>query len=621
MVQEILIKMDFISPIFYQVLYMTVVGSIVGLIIYFIRNIFDSKISGKWKCMMWIIALITLLVPIRFEIKTTKAPVIQSEIINKVEDIKYIGKYEQYSSRSFANIDNNEGKTIPNAEEVESTQSEIISSNENNKVPIPTKYITLNIILPAIWMLGTISFIVTFLSGIRKINRRISRNVYRDERLQNILMESKNQLHIKKKVKIILQKYKKVPSIFGIFNPSILITEQLLEEDNETIKYIFLHELSHYKRKDILFNFILLCILSIHWFNPVVWFLFKKIRQDIEIGADELASKNLNKDEVKQYGMVLINLLRSRIEENYTASMLCMSDTGKNMERRILMIKRKSTSIILSILLLIIIVGVVAGFVFVKVENVEELPSLSDINLFSNDDTIELVTEDEKAEISEYLEKICTGTYNTNTLPEFDDINNADKYWVYSHLQERIFSKSQLTKDEIENYLKKLYGTDLTVNLENDKSENEDLLRMSANIYYNEEQDVYELWPYGWDLNTWYAIDNIEKINNQYNVKLIEYFQTVDLEEKYGNIGDFSLIYTSDEIENKTNANEILKVKTANMERDELKQEIDNEVLKIKEEFRSYNVTLGYDSNGKICAKKIKLDTNHIENDNSNVVE
>ncbi len=607
MFQEILMKIDFISPIFYQVLYMTVVGSIVGLIIYFIRNIFDSKISGKWKCIMWIIALVTLLVPIRFEIQTATTPVIPNELINKVEDIKYIGNYNQYSDRSFVNIDNKE-ENLHNVDKTENLQSDN-KNYLNIKTSLSTKYIVLNIILPTIWLLGTFSFLVTFFSGIRKINRRITRNVYRDERLQNILLEAKRHLHIKKNVKIILQKYKKVPSIFGIFNPSILITEQMLEEDNETIKYIFLHELSHYKRKDILFNFVLLCILSIHWFNPIVWFLFKKIRQDIEIGADELASKNLNKDEVKQYGMVLINLLRNRIEENYTASMLCMSDTGKNMERRILMIKRKSTSIILSIILLIIVVGVVAGFVFIKVENVEELPSFSDMSIFPKNDNAEPITEEEKAEISEYIDEICNQFF-TYTLPEFSGINNADRYWIYAHLKVKNTGygseDNMFTKEEIEEYLVNIFGDELQLDVEKDEPEFETILTPSETFGV---PGKYSLLITGDLITVEYAIDYIKKEAGQYIVNVIEYTDSRDI---MGSMDYNCAVYAYEE-----NDNQMMKDWKRIFSSDGMnKEETESRVLNRKNEFRAFNITLAKDENEKLRVKEIKLDTDRSEGNN-----
>lgn len=627
MFQEILTKIDFISPIFYQVLYMTVIGSIVGLIIYFIRNLFDKKISGKWKCIIWCIALITLLIPIRVEIQTNKTPVIQNEIIDRVEEIKHISNYE------YAQIPQNEEifeESKINEEQSEDTVIDIDTLDTEKQNTMPLKTIFINIIIPYIWLLGTISFIVTFLSGIKKINRRIIRNIYKDERLENILRECKIQLNIKKKVKIVLQKYKRVPSIFGIFNPSILVTEQTLEEDNETIKYIFLHELSHYKRKDIIFNFVLLCILSIHWFNPIVWFLFKKIRQDIEIGADELASKGLNQTEKKEYGMVLINLLRNRVEENYTASMLCMSDTGKNMERRIHMIKRKSTSIILSMILLIIIAGVVAGFVFIKVVNVQDLPIFDESNILSQNENVEqnnivreskeentivetskdtALTDKEKTEIEEYINSICNWFHGA--LPEFNNINEADKNWIYFCLQPRVNTTtySYSSKEEIEEDLRSLFGDDLIFDVEKDIKQNPEAYWP----YYNPEDGKYGFPHFGTYINAYYVINDIKKNNNIYTVNLVEYFETDDYYQVYSkDLGEYAIVHnyqTYNEEDNHTGVFHIEYSKLDNSNESHFIPDkvLNSEVLKRKDQFRNFDVTLKKDNNGKIRITESKL--------------
>ena len=76
-------------PIFYKVLYLTIVGSLVGILVYFIRSIFNQKISQKWKCILWFIVLVSLLVPIRFELKIDNK-LMENEIISKAENIKNI---------------------------------------------------------------------------------------------------------------------------------------------------------------------------------------------------------------------------------------------------------------------------------------------------------------------------------------------------------------------------------------------------------------------------------------------------------------------------------------------------------------------------------------------------
>lgn len=322
MLQTIVDKLSILSPLFYQILYMSIIGSIVGITVYFVRNIFDKKISGKIKCIMWFIVLAVFLIPLRFEIQT-KHTYTNTEIVNKIENIKNIGNSdfseENIVQPSVRNHDNS------------STDKDhkIAKANSTPTKNISIKKLLINTVIPCIWLLGIMICLLTFITTAIKIRTRTSKKAYKNERLEQILEDCKVQLHIKKNIKILLQNNKKTPSIFGLISPAILISDEILQQDDLTIKYIFLHELSHYKRKDALFNYVLLLTVSLHWFNPVIWFLFKIIRQDIELGADELASQKLTKHQRKEYGMVLINSLKNFTEENNTTNMLCISDTEK----------------------------------------------------------------------------------------------------------------------------------------------------------------------------------------------------------------------------------------------------------------------------------------------------
>lgn len=385
MFQEILIKLNqlnFISPIFYKILYLTIIGSIVGLIVCLIRNIFDKKLSGKWRCIMWFVVLASLLIPIRYEIKTNRN--IPNNIINNIEDIKYIpekqvvyheSKQEEVIPQVLMQDENGVDSKVQEVEKInlnENIEKEEASNFKENATlnSVSINYIIINVVIPTIWIIGTSIFIFMFIGGVIQIRNKSRKENFFDERIDNILKSCKSQLNINKKIRVVLQSRGKT-SIFGIFNPVILLSENILQENDDTIKYIFLHELSHYKRKDSIFNYMLLLTLSIHWFNPIVWLIFMKVREDIELGADELAIEKLNKQEKKEYGLVLINLLQNISKVSYTANMLCISDTEKNMERRILMIKGKNRNKILSAIIVITIIGVIAGIVFIKTEKID----------------------------------------------------------------------------------------------------------------------------------------------------------------------------------------------------------------------------------------------------------
>ena len=140
---EILINVGkIISPIFYKILYMSIIGTILGILILILTKLFDNKLSAKWKSLMWIIPLVFLMIPIqRTEIKIhNNIPI--SSTIDKVENI--FNKVETIEYKEL-----NEGTykfTEPQA-----VQLEKIQNNETLQYTI--KEIILNIIIPLLWLI------------------------------------------------------------------------------------------------------------------------------------------------------------------------------------------------------------------------------------------------------------------------------------------------------------------------------------------------------------------------------------------------------------------------------------------------------------------------------------
>jgi len=600
---------NLISTIFYQALYMSVVGSIFGIIFYIIRNIFDKKISGKLKCFIWMTILLTFIIPIRFEITLEQNN--ESKVLSQVREFKDTSESVLMSRiESIKEISNNEENISQNEDSVFINMQEIGKEAQNEEInKTSTKDILLKTIVPYLWIIGFANFIITFIVGNRKIRSRTSKNIYIDDRIDQILQEVKQELNIKRNIKVIMQDYKKVPSIFGIFNPAILITEYTLKENDSTLKYIFLHELSHYKRLDLVFNYILVLVLSIHWFNPVVWVLFNKIRQDIELGADELATKRLDKKQRKEYGLTLINLIKNCTKENYTASILCISDNEKNLERRILMIKGKTKTAIIAIIITIVVLGIVAGIVLVKFDNqksssqMEKLSDPGSSELKQENEQVSISSE-EKEKLEEYINEICYPNCPYK-IDEFNEINEASNEWIYAH----VFSTTPyVTEEYIVNYLQRLFGNNLIIDVKNDITSSDDIVMPT----YDETMKKYVLPTYGVDNITGYAINSIELNNNEYVVNVIEYNVMADLYES-DNIHELIISKYDETIEKTWKWKEVFR-----LNQDTTEEEIKSEVLKRKNEFQSYNITLEkFDNNfivNKIAKNEINMNSEKTEN-------
>lgn len=348
--------LNYISPMFYKILYMSIIGIFVGIFILIARKIFDKKISPKWKCIIWMLLMIELIIPIKFKVPYKYKNTEIISISGLVEPIQDVPVYEEIITKE---------ESTP--QKVENNNDISIENKEEDNLQYQVKNIFLYFILPIGWITGILANLAFIFLGEKNIKNNINGKKYIDNNLENLLEECKTKLEIKNNVEIVLQEFKKTPSIIGVFKPRILITSEFLRQDDKTKKYIIMHELTHYKRKDLLFNYALLIITVIHWFNPFVWIFFKKIRQDVELATDEMVLEKLQENEKKEYGMTLIKSLQIFQEEPYTAKILCVTDENKNMERRIKMVKlsnkfNKNKILIAIISLMVIIVGVILFF-------------------------------------------------------------------------------------------------------------------------------------------------------------------------------------------------------------------------------------------------------------------
>ncbi len=101
----------------------------------------------------------------------------------------------------------------------------------------------------------------------------------------------------------------KTPFVFGMFKPLIYLPSSLTNEERT---YIIKHEQIHIKRKDYLVKVFAFVLLTIYWFNPLVWIGFILMNKDMEYSCDERVLKELQIDTdvnmKKSYATSLVTL-------------------------------------------------------------------------------------------------------------------------------------------------------------------------------------------------------------------------------------------------------------------------------------------------------------------------
>ncbi len=91
--------------------------------------------------------------------------------------------------------------------------------------------------------------------------------------------------------------------ILGVFRPRIYLPSDLEEEDRA---YVIAHERAHLKRGDHIWKPLGFALLTIYWFNPILWVAYILLCRDIELACDEKVIKKLGVEIKKKYSEALL---------------------------------------------------------------------------------------------------------------------------------------------------------------------------------------------------------------------------------------------------------------------------------------------------------------------------
>ncbi|MBO4976304.1 MAG: hypothetical protein J6C54_00960 [Lachnospiraceae bacterium] len=103
---------------------------------------------------------------------------------------------------------------------------------------------------------------------------------------------------------IFLCDYIDTPFVFGIVRPRIYLPSALAEDDKTD--FVIAHEKAHIRRRDHWWKPLGFLLLTIYWFNPVIWIAYILLCRDIELACDEYVIGRLKEKEKKSYSDALL---------------------------------------------------------------------------------------------------------------------------------------------------------------------------------------------------------------------------------------------------------------------------------------------------------------------------
>ncbi len=121
--------------------------------------------------------------------------------------------------------------------------------------------------------------------------------------------EIKKELNIKRNIRVRVSCDTDAPMLVGIFMPVIYIPAAGMDEAEE--KMVFMHELTHYRRRDLLYKWFMLFVNAVHWFNPFAYFLSANANRACEVACDMAVVKNMDEADKRLYMETILNMVKN----------------------------------------------------------------------------------------------------------------------------------------------------------------------------------------------------------------------------------------------------------------------------------------------------------------------
>lgn len=163
-------------------------------------------------------------------------------------------------------------------------------SNLKDKLTDFLLNITVMDILGFIWFFGVLFSAFRLIYGYWKFKREINKNSYLFLEDYSIFNNAKKFLQIDGKIPVYKCDIVHSPMMIGFFNPKIIISNTDFEENE--LRAVIYHELTHYKNKDVLYKYILAAAGCVNWFNPIFWMMNSQAQIDVELYCDETSTQN-----------------------------------------------------------------------------------------------------------------------------------------------------------------------------------------------------------------------------------------------------------------------------------------------------------------------------------------
>ena len=268
-------------------------GSLVILVLLLCGPLLRGRVSRRWQYYVWLVAIFRLLLPLSPQASPIGA------LFREPEAPPAVQAAGPYAAETVPARAETAPKPLPPAQ-----PSVPPPDRAFDGIP-PAEALALAWLGGAlVLMVWRVSAYLHFLRCLRAGRREVS-----DPALLDLLARTGEELKVRRPVELWENPLAASPMLLGLIRPRIVLPSAAVSETD--FRCTALHELTHYRRCDLLYKWLVQLTVCLHWWNPLVWVMAREIDRACELACDEAVLRRLKPEERLSYGDALLRALES----------------------------------------------------------------------------------------------------------------------------------------------------------------------------------------------------------------------------------------------------------------------------------------------------------------------
>jgi len=390
---------------------LSVQAAVVVLVILLVQAAFRRWLTPRWRCALWLLLIARLLLPVSFESTVSIFNLVSLRGVERVVPDALLGHSMGFQSPPSRLRPGDCLGVVPRSagrrrawlnSHGYASASQPMSSTDTGWKPVPLQTSVLGatrstfsadavpaaaresaleraLWLPApashrewpqpifswglLWLAGFLFFLsrVAFRS-FSWMRRFAGSPKVTDPGVLELVRECAERLGIRAQLPVYESHAVSSPVLYGVFRPRLVLPRGFVGRfTREEVGFVVLHEMVHFKRGDLILNWLITGLQAIHWFNPMVWIGFARWRADRELACDAAVLEAVGDGRNLNYGETIIQLLEGCPRQAAIPGHVGVLEAPGDLRMRMLMIMEFKPASRWSVLAFLLLAGVGVG--------------------------------------------------------------------------------------------------------------------------------------------------------------------------------------------------------------------------------------------------------------------